>query len=37
MRMELLPSLVSVLMDFQGNCVNDNDLFVAAVQQMHCV
>jgi len=36
-RMELHPSLAFVLVDFQGNSVNDNHLFVPVVLQKRCV
>jgi len=35
--MELHPSLASVLVDFQGNFVNGNRLFVQIVLQERCV
>lgn len=36
MRMELHPSLASVLVDFQGNYVNGNPPFVPIVLQERC-
>lgn len=36
-RTELHPSLASVLVDFQGNYVNGNHLFVPIVLQERCV